>query len=201
MKTINHCATFRRRSSVPIRCRYIYMYDTYISKFKERMATSIDHLLQRKRTVPDERQGKTDASRREHDFCLQRYICWSLMSIIKQINARDAHKCCCLRKNRDDLFLIRAPMLMIIIIMIISFHISIMIMQVREKLYAGPVPRSVSKYLALNLIECGIRPRRSSVLRKNSASIPVYFSCQNYLLPYGHVINDVNNNPKYLFIT
>lgn len=110
MKTIYHCATFPRRSSVPIRCRYIYMYDTYISKFKERMATSIDHLLQRKRTVPDERQGKTDASRREHDFCLQRYICWSLMSIIKQINARDAHKCCCLRKNRDDLFLIRAPM-------------------------------------------------------------------------------------------
>lgn len=113
------------------------------------------HLLESKRTVPDERQGKTDASRREHDFCLQRYICWSLMSIIKQISARDAHKCCRLRKNRVGLFLIRAPMpLFLIIIIIISFHISIIIMRVREKLFVGPVPRSVSKYLALNLIEC-----------------------------------------------
>lgn len=75
------------------------------------------------------------------------------MSIIKQISARDAHKCCRMRKNRGVLFLIRAPMpLFLIIIIIISFHISIIIMRVREKLFVGPVPRSVSKYLALNLI-------------------------------------------------
>lgn len=90
---------------------------------------------------------------------------------------------------------------MIIIIIIISFHISIMIMQVREKLYMVPVPRSVSKYLALNLIECGKCSQRRSLLRENAASNSLYFSCQNYLLPYGHVISDVNNIPKYQFIT
>lgn len=160
------------------------------------------HLLESKRTVPDERQGKTDASRREHDFCLQRYICWSLMSIIKQISARDAHKCCRLRKNRGGLFLIRAPMpLFLIIIIIISFHISIIIMRVREKLFVGPVPRSVSKYLALNLIECWKFYQRSPLLRENSASVCSCFSCQNYLSPYGHVIVDVNNNSKSQFLT